>query len=188
MDFDKIIKERRSIRNFKTTKKPNYKDVIAAIDAASKAPIAGNIYAIKYILIQDKEKIKALSVACQQDFIAHASFIVAVCSDKKNLEANYLERGRMYSRQQAGASIENFLLKITELGLASCWIGAFADDSVKRILKIPDEIDVEALLPVGFELGKSKQKTKPDLDRVLFFDEWKNKFMSPKKMPDASQV
>lgn len=188
MDLDKVIKERHCVRNFKTTKKPSYKDVIMAIDAATKAPMAGNIYATKYILVQDKEKIKALTIAAQQDFIEQVDFLIVVCTDKKDLTRNYYERGSIYARQQAGAAIEHLFLKLTDLGLSTCWIGAFADDTVKRILKIPDNIDVEAMLPVGYSLEKGKQETKPDLDRVLFFDEWKNKFMRPKFVRAGSQV
>jgi nitroreductase len=86
----------------------------------------------------------------------------------------------MYSKQQVGASIENMLLKVTDLGLASCWVGAFSDETVKRILEIPEDIGVEAMLPIGYELGNTKQKQKPELDRILFFDKWKNKYMRPK--------
>ena len=188
MDFDKVIKERHCVRTFKTTKKPSYKEIVMAIDAATKAPMAGNIYATKYVLVQDKEKIKAIAVAAQQDFIADVDFIVVICTDKKDLERNYYERGKMYARQQAGAAIENLFLKLTDLGLATCWIGAYSDETIKRILKIPDDIDIEAMLPIGYAFEKTKQKTKPDLDRVLFFDEWKNKFLNPKYVRASTEV
>lgn len=180
MDLDKVIKERHSVRSFKKGKKPDYKDIILALEAAAKAPLAGNIYGIKYILVSDKQKIIELAEASQQDFIADVSFLIAVCSDKKNLVRNYYDRGKIYARQQAGAAIENLMLKLTDLGLATCWVGAFSDETVKRILNVSDDIDIEALLPIGYELGKNKQKNKPNLDDVIFFDTWKNRFMRPK--------
>lgn len=188
MDVEKAIKERHCVRNFKKTKKPNYRDVISAIESASRAPLAGNIYSVKYVLVQDKEKIKALAIAAQQDFLEEVDFIIVVCSDKKDLEKNYYERGKMYARQAAGAAIENLFLALTDLGLSTCWVGAFSDETVKRILRIPDNIDVEALLPVGYEFGKGKQETKPNLDFVLFFDEWKNKFMKPRRTPEGAKT
>jgi nitroreductase len=188
MDFDKILKERHSVRRFKQTKKVDYRKVIEIIEAGTFAPLAGNIYSLKYILVQDKEKIKALSIAAQQDFVEDVDYIIVLCSDKKALEKSYFERGAIYSRQQSGAIIENMLLKITELGLASCWIGAFSDETVKRILKIPGNIDIEAMLPIGIEFGKGKQQTKPSLDRVLVFDEWGNKFMKPRAIPGGTKT
>lgn len=182
MKVEEAINERHSVRRF-SSKKPNYREIIEAVDAANKTPLAGNICTLRFIVVSDKEKIKELAEASQQDFISQASYIVVVCSSNKEIERFYDERGLMYSRQQAGAAIENFLLRITELGLASCWIGAFSDSSVKNILSIPDNIEVEALLPVGYEFGKTKQRKKPKLDAVLFFDKYGNKFMKPERKP-----
>jgi nitroreductase len=181
MDIDKAIKERHSVRSFKKGIKIDYRKIIDIIEAGAKAPLAGNSPCIKYLIVSNKDKIKQLADAAQQDFIGDVEWIVVVCSDKKFLEKSYYERGKIYARQQAGAAIENMLLKITDLGLATCWVGAFSDEMVKRILRIPDNIDVEAMLPIGEELGKKRQLAKPDMDSLLFFDEWKNKFMGGRK-------
>ena len=119
---------------------------------------------------------------CQQEFIKTAHYVVAVCSDERLAKKSYEERANKYSRQQAGAIIQNLLLKLTDLGLATCWTGHFDDDDVKRILKIPNHITVEGIFPIGYEMGKGKQRRKQPLDRSLFFDKYKNKFMKPKNM------
>jgi len=186
MDFDKAIEKRHSVRNFREDKKPSYRDVIKAIDAAAQAPLAGNLPSLKFILVSDQNKIDELSQAAAQSFIAKAKYVVVVCSDKKFLEKYYLDRADRYSKHQAGAAIENFLLKITELGLSSCWIGAFSDETVKRILKIPDEIEVEAMFPIGYEqeTPSDEKKSKLNVDSLIFFDEYKMKFMKPKYKPE----
>jgi len=180
MELDKTIKERHSVRSFKETKKPSWEEVVKAIDAANYAPLAGNISTIRFIVVQDKEKLKQIAKACQQSFVASTGFIVVVCSDLTQLKRSYEDTAQKFSRQQAGAAIQNFLLEITNLGLGSCWVGAFSEQQVKQILTIPDDIEVEAILPVGFEFEKKpKQRKRPDLDNVLYFDKWKNKFMLP---------
>jgi nitroreductase len=187
MELDKALDERHSARNFMETKKPHYGKVIKAIEAAAKAPLAGNLPCLKYIIVTDPKKIDELSQAAQQSFISKVKFVVAVCSDKKFLDKYYLDRSDKYTKQQAGAAIESFLLKITDMGLASCWVGAFSDETVKRILKVPDDIDVEALLPVGYEIEeKTKQagRIKPNIDSLLFFNTYKNKKMLPERMPE----
>ncbi len=186
MNLDKAIKERHSVRRFKTTKKVNWRDVIKAIDAARLAPLAGNLPSLKFILVTEQEKISVLAEAAMQPFIADADYLVAVCTDEKQVKRSYETRADIYSPQQAGAAIENFLLKITDLGLASCWIGAFSDEIVKKVLGIPDDIKVEALLPVGYELGKeNQQKFKPELDHVLYFNKWKEKRLVKAKKVEA---
>lgn len=189
MDIDKAIESRHSVRRF-STKKPNWRNIIEAIDAANKAPQAGNIYTLRYILVDNKEKIRKLSEAAQQDFFENVNYIVVVLSEKTSLRTSYDSRAEMYSRQQAGASIENFLLKITDMGMASCWVGAFVDEEIKQILEVPqairDNVDVEAILPVGFEMPpKKKSPRKPDLEMCLWFNNWKNKFMREPHKPEA---
>lgn len=185
MEFDDVVDERHSSRRFKTTQKPDYKDVIEAIHSAMYIPLAGNLPALKYILVSDKDKITELALAADQEFVNDVHFVIVVCSDKKFLVRNYQKRGERYSRQQAGAAVEQILLKLTDIGLNSCWVGAFSDVTIRNLLKIPTEIDVEALIPVGFEMGlqEGEGRNKPQLDRCLFFDTYKNRFMKPKREP-----
>jgi len=182
MSLNRSIEKRKSVRSFKKSKKPDYRKIIIAIESASKAPLAGNIPCLRYILVSDKEKIRKLAIASDQDFFKDVFYVVVVCSDKILLEKSYYDRSEMYSRQQAGAAIENFLLKITDLGLSSCWVGAFCDMTVKEVLHIPDNVVVEAILPVGFEHLKLERRKRIDFTNHLYFDKYKNKYMVP--MPD----
>ncbi len=184
MDLDKAIKERHSVRRFKT-KKPDYVKILEAIEAANKAPLAGNIPTIKFLLVSDKEKIQQLAEAAAQDFVATVHYIVVVCSNSTNCTRTYEERGDLYSTQQAGASIENFLLKITDLKLATCWVGAFSEKMVKRILQIPNQIRVEGIFPIGYEMGETKQRVKLPIDSIIYFDFWDNEYMKPMAKPEA---
>ena len=183
--FDKIVDERCSCSHF-NDKKPNWRDIVDEIDAGRKGPLAGNIPSVKFILVDDEKKIDKLAESCQQSFISKAHFVVVVCNDLVDVVRSYDERGKRYARQQAGSSIENLLLKLTELGLGACWIGAFVDDQVKNILKIPENVNVEAVIPIGYPMRKQKQKRKPSLDRVLYFNEYKGKVMKPKKKVEAA--
>jgi len=187
MDLDKVIKARHSARHF-STKKVDWRDIMKAIDLARLAPLAGNIPTLKFLIVSDEEKIGRLAEASQQEFVAEARFVVVVCSSFDQLKRSYDSRSDKYAKQQAGAAIENFILKITELGLATCWIGAFADNQVKSILQISDNVEVEALFPIGYELGKGKQRIKPQLDQCVYFNTWKNKYMEPWKDPSGSKT
>ncbi len=184
MDLDKIIKERHCVRKFKSTK-PDYAKILEAIDAARKVPLAGNIPSLKFMLITDKEKINALAQAATQSFVSTVHYVVVVCSNSTNCVRSYGDRGELYTLQQAGASIQNFILKITDLNLSTCWVGAFSDKTVKRVLKIPDHIRVEGIFPVGVEMRKGKQRAKPSLDDSIYFNTWGNRYIKEVPKPDA---
>lgn len=180
MDLDKAIKTRKSVRRY-LDKKPDWRKIIQAIDLARFAPTAGNMFRTEFILVSDKKKILEIKNACQQDFVGEAHYLVVVVSDDTLLTKMYGERAEKFGRQQAGAAIENFILKLSALGLATCWVGYYEENQIKRTLNIPDHIIVEAVFPIGFETKvKARESKKTALETVLFFDKYKNKYMEPK--------
>jgi len=181
MDLDKAIKTRQSVRKFKD-KKPDWKDIIECIDAARYAPMAGGNFTSKFILTEDQEKINAIANAAQQEFIKEAKFVVVVCSNPLRTLNAYGKQGEIYTRQQAGAAIQNFLLKIQGKKLATAWVGHFVESIIKSTLKIPDHINVEAVFPIGYEFHKKDSKIKIPLDSILYFEEYNKKRLKEPKI------
>lgn len=180
MELNRAIKTRRSIRKF-SSRKPNWRDIIECIDSTRYAPMAGNNFSLKWIIVSDGEKIQKIADAAEQDFIAQAQFVVVVCSNPSRTVNAYGDRGKKYINQQAGAAIENFLLVVNDRKLATCWIGHFKENLIKHELKIPEDVEIEALFPVGYESGETKKKQKIDIDSILYFNEYKQKRMKPLK-------
>ena len=181
MEFDSVIDERKSVRSFKS-KTPSWKLVIEAIDAARKAPFADGRNHLKFIIIEDQEKIDKIAELAAQSWISSSKLLVIVCSDDTNLENMHGDRGRIYSRQQSGAAIENFLLKLVDLGLSGCWVGSYSDEMIKQMLKIPMHIQIEAIIPVGYEAAKTKKSRKKEIEHNIFWESWdekkRNSFMN----------
>jgi len=181
MDFDKVLRERKSVRAY-SGKNVSFKDVTDICEAARFSPAAGNIFTIKLVLVSDRKKIIELTeAALRQECIAKACHVIVVCSDVENIVRSYGEQGKIFARQQAGAAIENMMLKTADLGLATCWVGAFDDSAVKRVLGIPAHVQIEALLPIGCAKGKPSAKIKPELKSILRFDRYDTKTTKPKR-------
>ena len=178
--IDKIIQSRKSVKRF-NSKKPDWRNIIECIDTMRFAPMAGNIFSLKFILIDDKKIIQEMAEAAEQPFIGNAHYIVAVCTNPSKTKMSYEERADIYLKQQAGAAIQNFLLKLTEHGLDTCWIGHFYEEKIKHLLKVPDDIHVEAFFPIGYEYKKTALKRKTELNSHLYFNEYNNKKMNPPK-------
>ena len=180
MKFDDILKKRHCVRHFKL-KEIGEKDLFAILDSARYAPCAGGISTVRLILVDDKEKKKKITEACLgQSFIAEAPQIIVLCSDMEQLKRSYSSKAEMYAHQQAGAAIENIFLKATELGISTCWIGALDENPIRRVLKLPDKIKVEAVLPIGYEQGNSLIKEKMNLKNIVRFNEWSEKSQTVK--------
>ena len=171
MRFDELVKERKSVRSFKP-KKVAFGDILEAIDSALQGPFAGNLNNMKFIVVEDEKTVLQLAKLANQTWINEAPSLIVVCSDDTHLLNQYGERGRDYARQQAGAVIQTILLKLTELGLGSCWVGSLPYEIAKEVLKIPDQIHIEAIIPVGYEKGKAKKPRKHTLETVLKWENW----------------
>lgn len=175
MKLDTAIKRRHSIRRY-SSRGINWDKIVEVLDSARFAPFAGNLCTLRLILVSDKQKIQEIADAARQDFVVKAPALIVVCSDPSIAVNAYNMRGYKYSRQQAGAAIQNMLLKITELGLASCWIGAFDDNIIKGILGIPENMEAEAILPLANKSVIREAKRKEiSLNNILFFEHYGNK-------------
>jgi nitroreductase len=69
-------------------------------------------------------------------------------------------------------ALEHMVLAATALGYGTCWIGAFDEDAVKRLLKIPAKMKVVALLPIGIPNETSASRPRKKLSEIFFKEEW----------------
>ncbi len=177
MDTIRAIQSRRSVRKYKD-KKPDWRDILEAINSAQYTPMAGDVFTLKFIVIDKLKTMQEIAKFSEQEFIQDAKYAVAFVSNPKKTKILYKERGERYLKQQAGAAIQNFMLHLTNLGLSTCWIGHFNDEKIKKLLKIPETNEVEAIITIGYEKFKPKlKKEKGNIDKILYFNEWDNKRM-----------
>jgi len=70
-------------------------------------------------------------------------------------------------------AVDHMTLVAVEEGLGTCWIGAFYQDEVKRILNIPREYKVVALLPLGFPADTPGEKYRKPLNEIVCYEVFK---------------
>ncbi|MCL4457038.1 MAG: nitroreductase family protein [Nitrospirae bacterium] len=146
----KVIKERRSIRNFQKKDIPD--DLIKKlIDALIWAPSAGNLQSRKFYFARDeKTKRDIAAAALNQNFIAEAPLVVIGCADRR-IENRYGDRGvHLYTIQDVACSIMNMMLTVWENGLGSVWVGAFRESDVFETLDLPNYLRPIVIVPIGY--------------------------------------
>jgi len=150
MDILKAIKERRSIRNFQ--KKDIPKEIVdKLIDALIWAPSAGNLQARKFFFVKDvKLREDIAAAALNQDFIAESPLVIVGCTDSR-ISSRYGERGEyLYTIQDVAVSIMGMMLVAHENGLGTVFVGAFSEEDVFDLLKLPGNLRPVAIVPVGY--------------------------------------
>lgn len=164
MDVFEAIRTRRSVRKYRPEPIPN--DRLERIfEAARLAPSAGNRQPWRFVVVRDADRKKALAGAANnQSFLSEAAAIVAAVGDPE-VSTRWHEKDPM-------TAVEHMALAATALGYGTCWIGAFDEDAVKRLLKIPAKMRVVALLPIGIPNETPAPKPRKQLSEIFFEEEW----------------
>ncbi|MFW9818413.1 MAG: SagB/ThcOx family dehydrogenase [Candidatus Thorarchaeota archaeon] len=102
-------------------------------------------------LITEEDLSKKLARASwDQNFIAEAYMNVIICAKFSRTTIRYGERGVRYVFIEVGHCAQNIHLEAVALGLGSVPIGAFEDDKVAEVLKLPKKIEPLYIVPIGY--------------------------------------
>jgi len=167
MQVHEAIKNRRSVRAYKSDPIPE-QSLRKVLEAARLAPSAHNDQDWKFIIIKDIKKKKQLAQAANsQSFIAEAPVvIVAVALNPERVMSCEVPAYAI----NLTIAVDHMTLQACEQGLGTCWIGAFSQEEVKKVLKIPDKYKVVALLPLGFPDDSPKPKTRKSLEEIICYE------------------
>jgi len=177
MELQDAIKSRKSVRKF-SSKKPDWRDIIEAIHTSQYAPMAGGLFHLKFIIIDDSKIIEEIANWSEQAFISETQYVVVAVSDMGIVKTPFPRMGEYFSPQQSGAAIQNFLLSLEEFGLSTCWVGHMNEEKIGKVLKIPDAYTIEAIFPIGYSNEKPKKSNpKSDIYNILYFNQWENNRM-----------
>jgi len=176
MELKDAIMKRRSIKKYLNIAVEEEK-LADIIEAGTMAPSAGNIQPWAFIIVKDKQKRETISRCClEQLWMTKAPVFIVVCAEIKRIKEFYGDKGATcYSKESCAAAIENMLLTATDLGLGTCWVGAFNERIAKRELKIPDDVDPIAIITVGYPDEEPKMPERNRLDVICHFGSWGNK-------------
>lgn len=183
MDIFECIRTRRSIRKYKE-KPVEWDKVVNLLEAGKFAPSAGNLQNVQFLVVKDEEKRKKIAEASlQQRWMENAPIHIVVCSEPEKYKRFYGVRGeRLYNIQGCASAIENILLSAHSLGLGACWVGAFDDDAIRRILTIPEHVMLHAIITIGYADETPEMPQKYRIEHIVFLENWGQR----KKIPLSS--
>lgn len=160
MELFETVEKRRSIRKFRPNPIPD-RDLKKILEAGRLAPSGGNRQPWSFIVVRKPEtKKKLAAVANLQRFIADADTVLIALGDPAVSKSLY--------KQDPMIAIEHMVLASTALGYGTCWIGAFNENDVKEIAKVPENMTVIALLPIGVPDETPPPKPRRAFKEVFF--------------------
>ena len=167
MQLKEIIKKRESVRNYEDRPVPKEK-LERVLEAARFAPSANNRQPWKFIVVEEKKHRQELAEAANgQAFVGQATIvIVAVATNPEHI----MSCGVPSHPVDLAIALDHMSLAAVDEGLGTCWIGAFSQERVKDLLKIPQEHKVVALLPLGFPHQQRGMKQRKPLKEIVCYE------------------
>ncbi len=169
MELFEVIRNRRSIRAYKKQSLPPG-TVEKLLDAARWAPSAGNIQPWAFVVATSLDVKHDLCLAAyNQKDVEEAPVVIVVCADEKRASESYGERGKkLYCLQDTAAAVQNILLSAHSLGLGSCWVGAFNEEQVRKVIKAPEGMKPVALIILGCPDEAPAARAKRPLSEIMY--------------------
>jgi nitroreductase len=170
MNIYDAIETRKSVRAFKNMQVPEAV-LTRLLEAARLAPSANNFQEWRFVVVCDREKrVQLNEAACRQSFVAEAPVVLACCAETNR---HVMTCGQKSYPIDVAIAVDHITLCAAAEGLGTCWIGAFYEDEVKRILEIPPEIRAVALLPIGYPQNPARvRKLRRPLEKILSYERW----------------
>ena len=156
-NFLELLKRRRSSRIF--TGEPVDKDMVCDLmKAALMSPSGHRINPWEFVLVEDKEMLKALSVSKEHGagLLEGAAMAIVVIGDTAKTDV-WIE----------DCSIATIILQLAaeDMGLGSCWVqirrrtdaeGNVSEDNVRKLLGIPENYAVLSIVAIGHKARETK--------------------------------
>ena len=166
MELKEIITKRRSVRAYENKLVPE-ESLKNILEAARLAPSAHNNQPWKFVVVKEGERRQELAQAADREFVAEAPVVIAaLATDPERI----MGCGVPSYAVDLSIAVTHMILAAVDEGLGTCWLGAFSQQRVKEILRIPDKYRVVALLSLGFPMGEMEVKARKSLEEIVSYE------------------
>lgn len=135
------------------------------------APSARNVQEWRFVVVTDAEsRARIAEAAGGQRFVGAAPVVVVACA---KTDRRLMSCGHPAFLIDVAIAVDHLTLAAVEMGLGTCWIGAFDPAKVRAALGIPQEIEVIQLMPLGYPEDPSPQaKRRLDYAEIVHEERW----------------
>jgi nitroreductase len=166
MEFKELIKKRYSVRAYKSDDIPA--EIIDKIlEAANLAPTACNKQSFQLFVIKTAHFKDKLIKICSQEWFVQAPYVVGICGIPKDC---WVRRdGKNYVDVDSAIVMDYIILAATDLGIGTCWIGAFNPDAARKYLNLTPDMEPIAFTPIGYPADNPGIKRRKPISEIVHF-------------------
>src|SRR4030065_1559466 len=147
MEVHQAIEVRKWVRSYLS--KPVPEDVLTRVlEAGRLSPSAVNHQPWHFIVVTDPAKRNDMTDGPNAKFLAESPVVIVGLGDKN--------KSPKWHVVDTTIALQTMVLAATEEGLGTCWIGSFYQDSIRKLLNVPDNYVIVAMLAVGYPREKEE--------------------------------
>ena len=169
MDFLELTKKRYSVRAYKPD--PIEDDKLQKVlEAARLAPTACNLQPFQFIVIHTKGKETELQRIYSDSWFVQAPIVICACGMPSQ---SWVRRdGKNYWAVDVTIAMDHLILAAADLGLGTCWIGAFNPNAARKVLNLPGDVEPIAFTPLGYPDDQPGYKSRKSVDELVRYEHW----------------
>jgi nitroreductase len=168
MDVFEAIRTLFAVRRYR--EKPIPEDVLhRVLEAGRLSASAMNSQPWHFVVVQDANMLRQLGAAAPTGpYIAEAPLAIVVAIESSRTAV-----------ADAGRAIQDMLLMAWDAGVGGNWVGS-GGSAAKELLGIPEELNVIAILPLGYPAAAVGQgeKTRKPLSEIAHRERWGQPFLT----------
>lgn len=169
MEFSDLIQKRYSVRAYKPDPVEEAK-LSQVLEAARLAPTACNRQPFQIVVVHTAGRQAELKRIYKADWFAQAPLVLCACGLPFQ---NWVRRdGKNYNDVDVTIAMDHLILAAANLGLGTCWIGAFDPAAAREVLGLPVEVEPIAFTPLGYPADQPKPKDRKPLSELVRYERW----------------
>jgi nitroreductase len=167
MEFLEVIKNRYSVRAYKPTPVEDEK-LHEVLEAARLAPTACNLQPFQFIVIHTAGREEELRRIYRSPWFSKAPIVICACSIPSRGWVR--SDGTNYALIDLAIAVDHLILAATNLGLGTCWVGAFDVEAAREVLKIPDYAEPVIFTPLGYPDDKPGPRRRKPMEELVRYE------------------
>jgi nitroreductase len=170
MEVMEAILKRRSIRKYQDRAIPE-SVIREIINAARLAPSGHNVQPWRFFIIKDSETKKKLQMEkiFLQDFVCKSPLIIVCCADPEvyGKESTQDDPNKQRALRDLCIASSFRVLRATELGLGTCYVGWVDKEKIKSVLNIPKGFVIPFVIIAGYPAEQPKPTPRKTIDEIV---------------------
>ena len=138
--------------------------------SGGRSPTAANRQPFRLIVVRTAGREAELRRIYGREWFVEAPIVICACGVSE--EPYVRPGGRSYLDVDVAIAMDHLILAAADLGLGTCWIGAFDPVAARDVLGIPESLEPIIFTPLGYAADQPKPKSRRPLEELVKYERW----------------